>query len=176
MSKPSLLDIVQVITGIAVVGGLVLLVLELQQAREIASAQQTNEVRTGYDTVTMAEIGEILPSALARACENPTQLTGPDLVALNAYYLSNLMYVLYAYGEEESDVSSRIPWQGYANASFSAIFSTKPGRAWWRDQAGLDWIEIPHEIHKFGDQLLEAAPVTCYLDGWRRAIEQESDV
>lgn len=174
MSNRSLFDFVQVVTGLAVVVGLVLVILQLQQTNEIANKQQMNVVRAGYDTVTMSEIGEILPDSLARACEDPENLTGSDLIALNAYYLSHLMYVLYAHGEEGSEISSPIPWEGYAEGSFGAIFFTTPGQAWWKGQLESDWAHarIPKEVIDLGNEYLESATTECFLDDWRTKISE----
>jgi hypothetical protein len=170
MNNRSIFEIVQVVTGLAVVAGLILVVLQLQQAQEIARKQQANVTRTGYDTVTMTEIGEVLPDALARACETPETLTGPDLVALNAYYLSHIIYVLYSYWEDEEEISSPISWRDYAHSSFDAVFLTAAGQAWWKEQVRHNDLNMPAELMELGNDLLESAPTTCYFDGWRDAI------
>ena len=170
MVKRSLFEIVQLITGIAVVAGLVLVVLQLQQTQDIARKQQQNAMRLNYDMLTMSIVGEDLSASIARACEQPQQLTGADLVALNAYFLELLVFVLYAYREEGTEFNSNRPWRIYADGSFDAMFLTAAGKAWWKRQAGLDWMEIPQEVVDLGNEYLRSAPTTCYLDGWREEM------
>jgi hypothetical protein len=177
MTGRSIFDIVQIVTGLAVVAGLVVVILELRQAHEIARAEQTNEFRSKYDKLATAEMGEILPAALANACRSPQDLTDAEFVALNAYYISLLMVVRNSYLEKGEDIASRTTWRDYAIASFDSIFLTAPGRAWWREKVQLDWLKIPDEVRDLGNDHLDSAPATCFIDGWRDAIvANHSDV
>jgi hypothetical protein len=171
MNNHSFFDIVQVVTGLAVVAGLVLIIFELRQTHNIAAAQQATEYRASYDSVTIAEMGELLPIALARACEDPEHLTGPELVALNGYYLQLFFSALSAYSDEGAEISSRRSWRIYARGSFDAILASTPGQAWWEKQRESDW--IPEDFLDFGNE--HPRSTTCFLEGWRAAISENAD-
>ena len=172
MSVRYTLDVFQLVTSLAVVVGLVLVVIELRQAREIAVTQQNNQVTALASSMALAEAGEILPEALAKSCEAPESLTGPELIAMNGYFLNQLYSIVAVYRDERVGISGSTPWRDYAHATFPAIFFTSAGRAWWRG-GSLD--KIPSEIIKLGDEILGNSPKTCFLDRWRDLIATGSE-
>ena len=127
MKTENVLNVVHLFTSLAVLGGLVLVTVELKQARDIASVQQTSDLRAGFREVGMAEIGEELPTALAKACEAPESLTSAELMALNGYFISQTYLVIRGYREETYDIEHTVAGFGAGDFSSDPFFSARPG-------------------------------------------------
>ena len=85
---------IQVITGLAVVIGAVLVVFELQQNRAATYAQMTQD-RIEFSKAHYSQIyGEKLSAVLSKACLTPEELDGEDVLILDRYF-TNLIVEVY---------------------------------------------------------------------------------
>ena len=172
MNSERINDWVQSITAVAIVIGIVLVILELQQNRELAQSQLTSD---GFGMISQARtsiLGESPAEALAKACDNPESLSTADYIVLKHYFegiLSDSVGRLYWLSRRGSFVSDDY-WKTGSNAELRLIFGNPAGRAWWR-QANL----IPPEIKSVGDELLNARqPRPCISSGWKRLTVEEA--
>ena len=94
MRSQAITNGIQILTGLAMIIGLALVVWELQQTREVAKAQLTTDIFDEGLQISSFKIGEDLPSAFAKACEDPASLTGPDFTALNGYFIAHMYAIM----------------------------------------------------------------------------------
>jgi hypothetical protein len=164
---------VQIITGIAVVIGLILLIWELQQSRDVASAQLTSDAMDQILQIDLSEAGENPNVALTKACEDPNSLTNEDLWVLQSYYYANVGFILRAFLIEQRTGLYEGIWIEAAYARFEGVFSSRAGRVWWEARRKI----YPQEIADLGDSILMAANTShgCHLDDWRKSIQAGGD-
>jgi hypothetical protein len=165
MNTRSVVDWVQILTGVAVVVGLGLVIWELQQAREIARFEQLNTSFAQYTQRIQTHMGENAASAVAKACDHPDDLTTEEMFVLDRYYtnvLNNVREPLLA-GRLSEDLNA-IPWERWAPGNFSIVFATEYGR-WWFENSSWE-PEIMEAGRKF---LASREPPNCAAryDGYR---------
>ena len=78
----------QIISNVAIIFGLGLVVYELNQSKQLASAQFVIDDFERLTSIQIAIMGEDPREALAKAALHPADLNERDVVALDAYYLS----------------------------------------------------------------------------------------
>ncbi len=162
--KAKLVDWIQIITGFAIVLGLILVIWELNQGRQIAVAQQ---VESGFDHFAnqlLTQMGEDPAGSIAKACDEPDSLTTRDMIVLSAYHTAIVNRVRrgLVISKHSEIVGER--WSDWT-ANFGVIFSTEYGRWWWRNSI---W---EPEIMEAGSRWLSEnpAPITCsaFFDSYR---------
>ena len=93
MSENKLFNAIQIATGLAVVVGLIMVFIELRQAKSLSLAELTSE---GY-AQAMADfrviMGENSAAVIAKACTAPDELSFEETVILDAYYDSKIAQV-----------------------------------------------------------------------------------
>ena len=121
----------QIISNVAIIVGLGLVVYELNQSKQLASAQFYNDSVARETSIMLAMMGEDPREALAKAALHPADLNERDAVALNAYYQS---IVLGWFNIRLSSQSAGfdIPWQEGVAFSVRREFSSEPARRWLR--------------------------------------------
>ena len=133
MELPTITNWTQVITGVAVLIGLGLVIWELQQTREIATAQQITNSFSAYSSQLQAMMGEESVKALAKACDHPDSLTTEDMIVLGYFYtdvINELRSALHQASNTDLAVFEWKQWTG----NFDTIFATEYGRWWWGNQ------------------------------------------
>ena len=134
MKSASLSNWFQVAASIAVLGGIVLLVYELQQQRQHAQAQFILDADQTRVSASIAVLGEDFGEVLARACFSPELLSRVDLVRLDQYFILTLGYVRTIAEAEELSGAGNTTWERRARAHLTILWSYSVGRTWWRDQ------------------------------------------
>jgi len=153
VGRHSLFDWVQIVTGIAVVVGLGLLIWELKQNREIASAQIASDNSAAILAHRSMLIGEEPASVVAKACDSPEELTSTDIEIMNNYFWSVLNLPIRISTLSEYDFYSESDWKSRAYDSFATIHGFPYGRFWWsRVRYGVQAVEP--EIARIGDESL----------------------
>ena len=77
---------IQLITGLAVVIGAILVIFELQQSRSATYAQMTQD-RLEFSKAHHSQIyGEKLSAVLSKACYAPQELEGEDVLIMDRYF------------------------------------------------------------------------------------------
>lgn len=162
---------VQTITGIAIVVGLVLVVLELQQNRDAVRSQLSNDAFQIYTDFGTAVLGENAAEVIAKACESPTELSAADLVILDFFYSELERRTLRLKVLEDRGGFYGDEWKTNELGNWTMLFETPVGRARWK-------LPIPRdqEVQVVGDMLLEHWTLPDCTDlyrKWRERIEQE---
>jgi hypothetical protein len=162
---------VQTITGIAIVVGLALVVIELQQNRDAVSSQLSNDGFQIYTDFGTAMLGEDAADVIAKACETPSELTTADLVILDFFYSELERRTLRLKTLEERGGFYGDEWRTNKLGNWTMLFETSVGRAYWK-------LPIPRdqEVQRVGDALLEnwTLPDCTNLYGsWRKRIAEE---
>jgi hypothetical protein len=162
---------VQTITGIAIMVGLALVVIELQQNRDAVSSQLSNDGFQIYTDFGTAMLGEDAADVIAKACETPSELTTADLVILDFFYSELERRTLRLKTLEERGGFYGDEWRTNKLGNWTMLFETSVGRAYWK-------LPIPRdqEVQRVGDALLEnwTLPDCTNLYGsWRKRIAEE---
>jgi hypothetical protein len=165
---------VQTITGIAIVAGLVLVVLELQQNSDAVRSQLSNDGFQIYTDFGTAVLGEDAAEVIAKACEAPSELTTADLVILDFFYSELERRTLRLKTLEERGGFYGDEWRTNELGNWTMLFETSVGRAYWK-------LPIPRdqEVQKVGDALLEnwtLPDCTKIYGSWRERIAEDLQV
>jgi len=123
--------LIQSATAIAIVLGLVLVIYELQQGREIAKVEQADAGFSGYASSVRSLIGDNGAEAFANACDNPDELSTEDMLIMVRVLedlLSRVRLSLYRQSISE-DLNAYTFEKAIGN--FRHIFATEFGRWWW---------------------------------------------
>lgn len=128
MNSQNLASWIQILTGIALLVGIVLVVWELQQSRDLVRAQLVADGFLSHQDNQRVFLGESFASTYAKACFDPENLTDAEMVQMWAYTDSLLTFVTRAqsYGAVGD---SRWDWERLARGQIRRWLSTKVGRA-----------------------------------------------
>ncbi len=128
----------QIISNVAIIFGLGLVAYELNQSKQLASAQFSIQSVERLTSIRIAMMGEDPREALAKAALHPADLNERDVVALDAYYESIVMgWVSLRRYSQIADIET--PWRSAIVDSVQRHFSSEPGRRWLRAWAeGVD--------------------------------------
>ncbi len=152
---------VQGVAAIAVVVGLILVIWELQQARQLARAQVSSDSFALASQINAVVLGETAAKVVAKACDTPESLTGADFEILRAYYQSWVSVVWRVQVIEQRSGLYDGDWKQRGPGIFANIFSTAAGRGWWKSTR----FSNSGELRELGDSLLaEAGPIACKED------------
>ena len=158
--------------------GLILVIWELQQSRQVAIAQLTSDAVDQAIQIDLSEVGENPSVARAKACEDPNSLTTEDLWVLHGYYKVQLVFIMRALVIEQRSGLYEGFWIEAGHARFGTVFSSRVGRLWWEAERKF----YQPEIVDLGDSILmerystaENTSQGCYVDEWRKSIQAGSD-
>lgn len=90
-------DLFNAVSALAIVIGLVLVLLELRQSRDVAEAQLAAEFASTILSFDLASMGEDAAAVQAKACHQPTELTPADretLIAFNRAFMGRIFGTL----------------------------------------------------------------------------------
>ena len=163
------IDIVQILTGLAVLVGIVLVVIELRQTRAISIAQLTSEGFGQAMQLATANLGEAPHETHAIVCTHPEKMTDENYHVLNSYYTVLMQQAVRAYFISVRTGFYSETWRGIAKGSIATIVRTIPGRVWWRKFSS----RFPPSIREIGDPLLDSAESkeqVCELDDWQAQV------
>jgi hypothetical protein len=130
-------DWLQMVSNLAIIAGLIIVIYELNQSRNLAYGQILASSYATINTRMVTQMGENPQLALEKAVLNPESLTSQDAVVLDAHYNSiisswyDVIRMMEATGIDRD-------WQGTIANSARETFSTDPGRRWLRE-----WTQRP---------------------------------
>ena len=133
-------DWLQLLTNIAVVVGLVLLIYELNQSRNLTRAQVVDTVYGAAITRNLALVGETPHETIAKSVFRPEDITESDTVVLTQFYTALLISWL----RNQDETGAGYFGIGYVQviATEAYFINTVPGRKWWNAVKGLQDPEI----------------------------------
>lgn len=137
MSNRNLADSVQIATGLALVIGLVLVLIELWQSKQLTLAELSSQAFSEVMENARVTMGENPAPVIARACLEPENLDFTDLVVISAYYQAQTasidrLRIL------EAVASFGVPWQQFATPILADIMATDSGKQWLQGAYGED--------------------------------------
>jgi hypothetical protein len=167
-------NLIQSITSIAIVVGLVLVILELQQNHESVMSQLSSDGFAQVNQTSSAMLGERPAEVIAKSCISPLDLTVADLVVLDNYYggLIDRTYRMKFLSERGSFYTEE-DWRSM-RGGWGFLFETAAGRAYWKTFPRGDT-----GMKELGDAILierrEAGSVDCEVlfDAWKKQIVEE---
>ena len=153
MNSSAMNSLIQAVTLIAIIAGVLLVVFELRQSREIARAQLYSDGLTLAVQNDNAIIGENPGLVLAKACFDPEALTPEEKFILQNIYVRQLNTIGRIMRiEDVSDVYEKGTWK--SSIALFPILSTAYGRAWWMTIEPLKLPEMS-ELRNFGIQQMQ---------------------
>jgi hypothetical protein len=145
----------QIISNVAIIFGLGLVVYELNQSKQLASAQFYIDSVARETSIRLAMMGEDPREALAKAALHPADLNERDVVALDAYYESIVMgWFNVRLSSQRAGIDA--PWQENVASSVQSQFSSEPARRWLRARlAGMGDSFGRTEIYEIAEKALQ---------------------
>jgi hypothetical protein len=127
---------IQLLTLIAVIGGLVLVIWELRQVGTLARAQLSSDYVGEMNALHGSVSGETLAAALAKACEAPESLTLEESMVVTNYYYASLNLVARLHLLSERDGVYPTDYWREQIGFLNPIVGSSYGRAWLRQIEG----------------------------------------
>ena len=155
MNKVSPVDIVQIVTSLAVVVGLGLVVAELQQSREATQSQLKTESYQIWTQLKSASLGDDSADVLSKACLTPETLSDADYMVLQNYYSVIINSIVRNRELSMGSFYDDSLWQDAALGGLTEMFVTSPGRGYWKEIAP-QWVDPM--VLEFGNQFLADMP------------------
>ena len=121
--------VIQLITALSVIVGIVLVTVELRQNRAISRAQFAAGAADLAAARAHGIFGEEMAETLVRACYEPEAMTKADAVRLNEYFRSISMVVA-RYAGPADIAGLATPWQRLARYPYGLIAGYPNGREW----------------------------------------------
>lgn len=172
MNSTTVSNWIQLITGVSVLIGLGLVVWELQQSRDAVLSQLSSEYFQIRAQERSAVFGEDAANALAKACNQPADLSESELVVLDHVYggrvaqIERMMRL-----RERGGFYTEETWkQGLP--ILDTLFRSPAGRAYWTSVASH---YVAPELATAGNEYLASwNKLTCTDENsaWMRAIDE----
>ena len=125
---------IQLLTSLGLIIGLVLVIWELGQTRDLTRAQLTSDTFDYSIQRHSAVMGESTARALAVACSNPEQLSLEQKIVLAEYYTSLIGQIRRStLITQNSGISyqDQTQWEGGARWTFGMMLANDYGRWYW---------------------------------------------
>ena len=173
-SKPSLFESIQVITGLAVIVGLVLVVMELRQSHRLA---QVTTMQTNFSDMMsnqQSQLTENFPATFSKACSSPESLS--DIEHFEMRVFRNMQLITIDRLRHTQGVGDfNFDWRMAASGPIDMWLATRVGRAQyqnWRDRLDLELVELIDEKverGRFEDCQMYLEDVRALLSGARES-------
>ena len=125
---------VQITATIGVLVGVILVVIELRQAKAIAHANITANFFSEVAQNNRVQMGENPALVLAKACLRPSEITDEELFVIEGFFgsrwaLADRSHRLELVGEFDT------PWEAVARKSLQSVVRFEHGREWLAQHA-----------------------------------------
>ena len=144
-------DWFQIVSNVAIIVGLGLVIYELNQSKQLAHAQLTENTIDRMTAGQLALMGEDPRSAIARAALHPHDLDERDAVTLDAFYRTVTMgWSSYSRTAEIGNLDR--DYEGIVRAQARMYFTSDPGRRWLNHWISLrrNWPPVQRIIEVVG--------------------------
>ena len=130
-------DWLHIISNLAIIAGLLIVVFELNQSRNLAYGQILTDEMTRFNDRHLALMGDDPRDAIVKSALSPDELLPQDAATLDAYY-SSIIWNWYSMlrSSEVTGIDRR--WRVNVADQAREHFSTQPGRRWLKL-----WAELP---------------------------------
>jgi hypothetical protein len=131
---------IQIVSGVVLIVGVALVVIQLQQNERLAKAQLASDWFTQRASQAATAAGENPMHAFAKLCNPDAVLQEEDAAVLHALFLQR--FYMGTYGRTLSDLmgpGDGTTWQQVLQANMGLVAATPQGRAWvesmrWDDE------------------------------------------
>ena len=129
---------VQLITGAAVIIGVILVVLELRQTRRLTFSQMSQDRLAGAIEELSKGFGDNLGDVFEKSCLSPEALTVGESLIMNAYFEAQIaqvmrVYTLQNYGVGFDTAMANVDWTEAAAGFVHNIQRFPAGIAWLKN-------------------------------------------
>ena len=167
--------IVQLVTAGAVLAGIYLVMVELQQAREISVVQMGVARYDSEMSLMSRTYGENLADTLAKACLNPEDLSDGEVVVLNYYFAAQMKQVqrtrmVATVGTFQKGVGLAENWKLISAQYIHDILQYPSGVQYLKSEQywGNPEIAKTDEVAAFAQSLASKSPFRDCNDHWKR--------
>jgi len=151
-------DLVHILTGAAVLIGLLLVFYELRQAKSLTLAELISQAYFEMLENDRTIMGENPSTALSKACYSPATLSREDLVILHAFYEGQMAQIS-RLRVLENIADFGVPWEGAALSFMMPVLATEHGKWWFGENYQSDPkmaeiaenVEVKHCQEYYGD-------------------------
>jgi hypothetical protein len=149
---------IQMITGVVVIVGVVLVIVEMRQTKDLARAQLASDSWGMSIGRAQAMAGENPAHFYSKLCDGILVSTTEERLVVHNLYLQRFFIIQRAQEVELRGGFEDDRWKKIATGNFRFIFETERGRAWWKK--GRKFAD--EELRNFGDSMLSAlGPPRC---------------
>lgn len=158
MSKPGIESAVQIGSTLAILVGLALVVWELKQTRDLATAQLISDTLITREQSNVSLMGENPMAAISKTCFEKASLTEEEFRIASIYLQTKLLESIRRIEiAETSALFDERDWKENAALEFSFIAQSEFGRWWWQ-MVRESYRPFQPELVAFGDETIEASP------------------
>lgn len=163
---------IQVLGGFAILVGLLLVVIELRQTKQLAKLQIVSDGWNAHMEDLRAQLGESFSETRAKACFSPESLTEGEIMEMSQY--NSLLLAQIRRKREFVDLGSttNFTWESLAEQNIRSFLYTKVGRA---DYATSD--SFDPTLKEIAEKVIQEGLMTCEQDyaPYLKAIRAEND-
>ena len=123
---------VQIVTAASVLIGILLVMVELQQTREMTKTElMTARLGTSIEHNSIV-YGETLATTLAKACHRPDELSDAEAIALDAYFQNNMstIYMFFTGVNIGRGIGGTEDWRRISIGIVNEVLSYPSGKHW----------------------------------------------
>lgn len=162
-------DWINAVSAAAILIGLMFVLVELRQSRDIAEAQLSADVNSGSQNFNLAIFGENAAAIEAKACYQPTELTPADTEVLTAFNRALLAQVRLMSGiQRHGLLTSNSNFEEFARTAAGGFLGTAWGRFQWTTDRKLQPSEYADVVRIFDEVRATIPKGTCL---WREEYE-----
>jgi hypothetical protein len=152
---------IQILSGIALIVGIILVLAEMRQTKALVQAQLQSDFWEGAANRSIAQMGENAPNSIARACKGE-ELTAEDIVVLENKYQLHMTLIIRQKVVNDIAQFDSDAWERTASGQFLQVFSTVHGRTWWKSARQIYAKYDDGNLIQIGDRVLaDASDLQC---------------
>ncbi len=164
----------QVGANIGILGGLILVGLQMQQNSELLSAQLSHQESDRYIAIETAAMGDDLPGAWAKVLEDPTALTLEDQVTVEGYIFSTVERWRSLHRLSNLGLLSQ-NWEPIIREDATYYLGHPYGQSWWKNFTSDPTVSFPQEVVTVVDNALETMGTydsVSYFEGILKGVKE----
>lgn len=151
----------QILGNFGLIAGLVLVAVQIQQNTTATEAQMISEAIAARNEFQLAIVGEDAAEALAKAIDDPANLTTKELIVLKNLQMANYIHRVrneriielgYSTLRGPSDLSNATVYEYLGNSFGMAWWQETSSEGLWRGAAPMTASAIEVELTKLGDK------------------------
>ena len=143
---------VQIVTGVVLILGAVLVVAEMRQTKNLARAQLTSDSWGMGLGSNQAMVGDNAMSSYSKLCNKDQVLTAEDAMIISNTFIQRLSVIMRAKEIEYLGGFEHDGWKRAAALSLPFIFAAEHGKNWWKSATKYGFVD--EGVAEFGEQLL----------------------